>query len=281
MTNDGGRIFGEGGGMNSDLKPDILREGDHDPILNKTIQTLIVGCKEYTVYLDEDLYVEWHGVGLDLSGESGEIINKVGLLETLSMTLIGTSHLHPFRRLLGESVARLFESDIESAKKILETAEQYLNARRSELARLWYLKSSAKLCAAAVVLLLLLWGGRNIVSVLLGNTVFEIGMGACFGAVGAFMSILSRTSKIEMEAGAGEWIHQIEGGARILAGTVGAVFVSLLIKANVVLGLINTGDARGLSYLLLLCLVAGFSERFVPGLIHQIEEKTVVGNNNK
>jgi hypothetical protein len=274
-TGGSGSIFDEDESKDRNIY--ALSEGDYDPILKKTIHTLIISSTDYIVYLDEDLYVEWHGVLPDLLGEDGEIINNVGLYETISMPLEGTSHLLPFRRLLGESVARLLDSDVKSAKGILDEAGNYLNARTSELARLWFLKSSATLSAAAVIVLFLMWGLKPYAIELLGNTVFEIGLGACFGAIGAFMSILSRTSKIKMEAGAGEWIHRIEAGARVLAGTVGAVFVSLLVKANVVLGLINTDDVRGLSYLLLLCFIAGFSERFVPGLINKIEKQTAEG----
>ena len=85
-------------------------EGDLEPSLNKRIDSLIEAQREFIVYLDEDQYVMWSiipGSSKLSVPKSGEVLNRVALLESDSIGLMKGENLERFRRLLGESVARL------------------------------------------------------------------------------------------------------------------------------------------------------------------------------
>ena len=95
-----------------------LAEGDFDPVLKKTVTALIQEEEDFIVYLDVDDPVQWRGVVRNSSGAPG-VPNQVGHLEALSMPLGRTPCLQPVRRLLGESVARLFsQEDAKPAREI-------------------------------------------------------------------------------------------------------------------------------------------------------------------
>jgi hypothetical protein len=124
-----------------------LHEGDLERSLNKFIDTLIVATESYIVYLDDEYFVEW-STNDNYEGFSqsfGEISNAVAHLETLSITLLSKRQRKPFRRLLGEGIARSLENDEKVARNVIRLAEKYLKARSTERARMWSLASHRSL----------------------------------------------------------------------------------------------------------------------------------------
>jgi hypothetical protein len=252
----------------------LLCEGEFDPSLKKTIRTLIGAGPDYIVYLDQDLFVEWalHTSRRSvLPPEFGAILNEVSHLETVSIPLLGTHHMEPFRRLLGEAVARLIaDSDSPSSRVILEKAAEYLRSRSLEQARMWYLTGSGVVTAVAMGLLIVLWSMSARVLASLGPDGLDVLLATCFGAIGAFVSILQRSPQITMDPAAGASVHYVESGARVLTGMLGALMLALAVKANIILGATKSID-HSLALLLLLAVAAGASERIVPSLIREVE----------
>lgn len=254
-----------------------LCEGDVDPGLKKTIRFLIARRKDFIVYLDDQCAVQWRLPYADVESTSPhahEILNEVSLVETLSLPLRNSEHLEPVRRLLGEAIARLFSGGLKSeaaALKLLADARIYLNNRMAEMARIWYLSAAGLFSCLALLGMLLVWLYRPFLSSLFPEAAIDVVLGSALGAVGAFMSLLTRSSNIRVAAGAGRKIHYVEALSRVAAGAVGAIFVALAVKANLLLGVINASPSDPTILLFLLCIVAGASERLVPGLIARVE----------
>jgi len=253
-----------------------LSEGDFDPGLKKRVRVLIQRRPDYIVYLDDDYYVQWKLPGKDVENvgrHAHEILNDVGLLETLSAPLRGSAHLVAVRRLLAEAVARIFSGGPESekaARKLLLDARTYLNDRKAEMARIWMLSAAGVFALLALLVMLVVWLNRAVLEQWFSTQIIETVYGAGLGALGAFMSLLMRSARIKVAAGAGRTIHTVEALSRVAIGAVGAVVVALAVRANLVLGIAN--NAGGDSNLLfLLCLVSGVSESLMPGLIAQVE----------
>jgi hypothetical protein len=166
-------------------------ERDTEPTLNKRIRTLIDSDDDYIVYLDDEVFVEysWTDAYGDTPQGFGEVANKVGHLETLSMTYIAPDQLEAFRRILGEAMARIIgDKDEAKAKESLDIAESFLAERSLERARTWYLQASAVATAVALVLAGVLWVVRDWVITHEGLNAFEVSLGALLGGVGSFMS---------------------------------------------------------------------------------------------
>ena len=253
-----------------------LCEGDVDPGLKKQIRYLIARRTDYIVYLDADFSVQWRvpfGSVESKSPHAHEVLNDVSFIETLSIPLKRTDHLEPVRRLLGEAVARLFSGGDESeaaARKLLGDARVYLQNRMAEMARIWYLSAAGLYAVVALLGMVLVWLNRDLLSSLFTEPAVDVILGSGFGAVGAFMSLLTRSANIRVAAGAGRTIHYVEALSRVTAGAVGAVFIALAVKANLLLGVLASAGGES-SFLYLLCLVSGASERLVPGLIARVE----------
>jgi len=254
----------------------FLCEGDIEPTLNKKIHTLILRTNDFIVYLDDELFVEWSNN--DFSRESviefDKIVNRMSNLEINSMHLLSKKQLLPFRRLLGESIARILNSkNTDAANKILDDAEEFLKNRSVERARIWYLNSS--FCATLFFLFFasVIWGFRNYLNNLVPPEFVQIITLALLASIGALISIISRVSSISVNAFAGLQIHVTEGVLRIFVGIIGALFLLILVKADILLGFLGNKD--NISFLIAISIVAGFSEQLVPNLIKKIGDSII------
>jgi hypothetical protein len=255
-----------------------LSEGDYDPTTKKVIGTFILSDNGFNVYLDTEGIVHCTSISdhAEYPKDCGEVFNRVTYLETLSIPFKNTSNFLPMRRFLGEAVARMIsEGSVDGANYVLDRAEPYLQARRAELARIWYLYAAGAVAAVLTLVALGLWLGKTwlIDRVGIGNPAFDVLLTGCCGGIGAFMFVLGRSSTIHTEAGAGRHIHLVEGVARVIAGVTGGVVVSLAVQADILSGL-SARLSHPLAFMLGLGLAAGASERLVPNLVGKFEAST-------
>jgi len=256
-------------------------DGDIEPTLNKKIYSLIDAGDDYIVYVDSDFYVQWsltekYG---DVIPSFGSIANRLCQLETLSRTSLRESQIKTFAGFLAESMARIIgDKDEVNAHEVLGMAESYLFARSAENARTWYVRGATVTALPTFLIACTLWLLKSQSVLFLGNNAFEIIIGALLGGIGALFSILSRAEKIQMDPTAGSSIHYIESASRILVGNIGALLIALAVKANIFLGFTKVTD-YSFALLLVICICAGASERFVSGFIKRI--KTSVSSESK
>jgi hypothetical protein len=170
------------------------------------------------------------------------------------------------------------DKDEVNAHEVLGMAESYLFARSAENARTWYVRGATVTALPTFLIACTLWLLKSQSVLFLGNNAFEIIIGALLGGIGALFSILSRAEKIQMDPTAGSSIHYIESASRILVGNIGALLIALAVKANIFLGFTKVTD-YSFALLLVICICAGASERFVSGFIKRI--KTSVSSESK
>jgi hypothetical protein len=247
-----------------------LREGDKDTTLNKDIAWLIDSDDNFIVYLDEDNYVEWNMNDNDMLGpDAGRYLNQVGRLEAIDTSYLTRRQIQSYQRMIGEGVARLFQKNCEAAESAFDLAEKWINARNTEIARRWYLTGSgfATLVSAFAVFILGFWSSA--LSSYFGPGVYVILMGTSVGGLGAWLSVIQRSRTAELDAAAGPMLHYLEGAFRIMVGALGSLLVALAIHASLIV------QVSKLSALMVMCMVAGVSERLVPSFIEQIESRAV------
>ena len=249
-----------------------LNEGDVDPSLNKRIAVLIAKHPHYIVYLDGDGYVEWAtNAALKWPDDAGPVLSRVSLLEATPLTHLDPEMVRSFRRMVGEGVARLFDSSVPGteALKALETAEQWIAARNGEIARGWIVRSANTLGVAALCLAAQTWLFRDFLQRALTPAGLHLLLAFWLGGVGAWLSILIRTKALELDPVAGERLHVLESVSRIAVGGISAMLLALALKANLVAGGLGGATTSG-AMLAALSMVAGASERLVPGFVDKI-----------
>ena len=247
-----------------------LREGDKDPTLNKVVTWLIDCDDSYIVYLDEEDYVEWTMNDNSLLGtDTGPYLNMVGWLEAIDTSYLRPQQIKSYRRMIAEGVARLFQKNLQAAQNAFTLAEKWITARNTEVARRWYLTGSgiAALASLLAVLVLGFWSGA--LETQLGKSVYNILMGTSIGGLGAWLSVIQRSRNTELDVAAGPMLHHLEGAFRIMVGMLGALLVALAIHAGLIV------QVTQLSAIMVMCMVAGASERLVPSFIEQVEFRAV------
>jgi uncharacterized protein YegP (UPF0339 family) len=137
----------------------------------------------------------------------------------------------------------------------------FVRKKAKERARLSYVLASlaaATVLALVVVPIYFLTPASNLTLVMLGG---------CFGSVGATISVLQRNPLLELDPWMSTRYYVLQGVARIVLGFIFGGILVIASKANFVLGVIRHNPYP----LLILCIVAGFSERLIPELLSKFE----------
>ena len=250
-----------------------LRVGDVDPELNKTVTKPIVQADDFLVYLDENYDIQWHVREVDGPVKLGAVLNAVSAIELRSEFLRTEERLFVrIRSLAGEAVARAIDDkDETAAMAAIQMAEGILAKRNAELSRRWYYFAAQNFVLGLFVIAVFFWLTRSCLpwNVLIGKTAFNFIFCAVAGAIGAFISIILRSHNIQLDAMSGRLAHEMESRARILTGMVAAVAFGFATK----LGWLSIfhGDANSITFLAVLGLVSGASERAVPNFLSRFD----------
>lgn len=249
-----------------------LKAGDIDQNLAKTVKEIVLCTEEFIVYIDTDLYVQWHTTDEHKSPDyCGDVLNMVASLEAQSGFIQDKAMLLTIRKRIGEGLARCLDGHPkENSLAALKEVAAELRSRNKEVSWVWYFQAAYWVTLSLAVVFAVFWLFRAEVRSGIGTNAFEVLLGSICGTFGALLSATARSDRLTLDANAGKNLHMLEGLARIATGFIGALLVALAIKAGLILGGTKfSGDQLALT--LCLCIVAGASERLVPSLVTTIE----------
>lgn len=250
-----------------------LKRGELFPGSADTIEAIVFCDSHFCVYLNQDLSVcfqtddDYHPYAPDFGRIWGDVVN----LEATSKYFLARPQRQALQLLLGEAVARLLDDhDSTNAKRMLARAKKFLDARMAEDARTTYLITTFSCTAIALLFGCGLWIWRASVRGAIGTQAFETFFGGSLGALGAQLSVLTRVGSSNLTTASALPARVLDGASRIFLGVLCASILVLAVKGNVVLGVLGR-DGNQLAVLLVLCVVAGVSEKLVPRLVTEIE----------
>jgi hypothetical protein len=102
---------------------------------------------------------------------------------------------------------------------------------------------------------------------------FVAWMAAC-GSIGAFLSVSLNLRSLQIDPAAPRAMTTISAVSRVVIGMIGAGFILLVVRGNLVLGLL--ADLNNPEALLAIGVLAGFSETFVPNVLRRVETQADV-----
>jgi hypothetical protein len=208
------------------------------------------------------------------------IINRAVELQSYDLSDIRTDQQASYRWLIGAGIAAALSDDPKAADSALDSAREYIDARSREIARYWYIVASSQAAGIAVCGLLIMLLVRFLPSIGIwrpapeesGWSAFvDIVAAALAGGAGALLSILSRINSTPLDARAGRWMHQLDGFIRVGIGCLGALFVILACRLNLLSGVVQMPSNPSFMGTLFLGMLAGVSERLVPSLIRKVD----------
>lgn len=100
-----------------------------------------------------------------------------------------------------------------------------------------------------------------------------------FGSLGGVFSVATSYASLEIDLDAPNFMNVLVGISRIVISVLGAIFMYLAIKSGIVLN----SDAMKTStpyFTYLFVMLAGFSEKLVPNIMHNLSGKVTEENSN-
>lgn len=256
------------------LSTSDFKVGATAPLFQVEIINIIFVTEAFVVFLDAKLETYWWATGEHANARKQgfrAVLNRVAELEAVPIAVLKPEQIRAFRTLVAEGVARaLDEDDVSSAQAVHDKAERYVNARLSEMSRAWYLEVAlfgAALLGIAMGALAIL---RSMGSV--SGDAPDVALSILGGALGSAFSLMMRAGGLSLDPGAGYRLHVCEAMARLMSGALSGMLVILLVSSGQFIPMLK--DAN-LATMVLLCIVSGVSERFVPSLISQLENTVV------
>jgi hypothetical protein len=150
-------------------------------------------------------------------------------------------------------------------------ARDYLRDRTQELSRYWYLSSSMGWSFLFLVLAGIVWLNRDCVQSKIRVEPFWLVLAVCFGALGALLSVMSRTGNLAFSSSSGRYLHILEALSRISLGAMSGGVLGLAILSKVFL---SPADSHQMHVLMMLvAFAAGASERLAPSIIAEFEKR--------
>jgi hypothetical protein len=236
---------------------------------------LIRSAENFIVFIDDDLDIDWiTSPEYDAKGHKdnerhNSILNDAASLEATPCDGLRADMRLLFKRLIGEGITRSLEHDYVSAAKMLEEAGAYVEARSKETSRFWYLSGSFGLVVPLAVTGIALWLVRKVALEAFGFTAFWLALSVVAGALGAVMSVIERSGKLQFDCSAGRALHYMEAASRISIGALSGFVAALGVRAELILGPLARGEKLP-AIMMIAAIAAGTGERLATSIISTI-----------
>src|SRR5581483_1535854 len=160
---------------------------------------------------------------------SNTIINQSELLQASLSEGLPKPIKEQAYDLIGAALTSCFEFDYESAEQMLATAQKYIQTRNEEISRYWYLSATFAAAVSIVVICSALFALASHFSSAMDIIWRWAILAAAAGAIGALLSVISRSGRLSFDPAAGRNLHYLEAASRIAAGSLSGLIVYIAI----------------------------------------------------
>jgi hypothetical protein len=162
------------------------------------------------------------------------------------------------------------EQQYENALYALGFARDYLRDRTQEVSRYWYLSWSMIFSIPFTAVAFGFWLERGALVPFLGAETFWSVIAGCSGAVGALLSVMSRTGKLAFNSSSGLALHRLEALSKIGVGALSGGLLGLAVQSGLFLTCLQGGSHV---VIMITAFAAGASERLAPSIIAEFDKK--------
>ena len=238
---------------------------------------------DYIVHVDKQSNIDWETTKVydSKKTEKENIASEKALSHCLIAERKPTGGLSDeailsFKTIVGEAIVNCLERNYEGTYEILKVADEFRVDRVIEKSREWHLVFTTSI-TALLILIALLINAKNIS--VWDELLPYINIGA-WAVAGACLSIILRSGNLKNASYAGQQLHFIESGCRLIGGFITGQIVYLGIKSGILFSNL-IGNSNSQYMICLLALLAGASERFAPSIITKIDEPTLTTETTK
>lgn len=227
----------------------------------------------YIVWLDCENEFDWETTDNYNKQNAEEIntyISRIGVLQHQPTSrCLSQKQYKEFNYMLAEAVVLVLENELCEAEKHICAAEQYLKNRNCEITRKWQLEYCFIILAIIFAITGIVKHNYANLSNFFGLTLDAmntIGY-SILGTVGATLSIIQKSGKKCYDCESGRFLNFLEILSRMFASIISGFVVIYLYKLDLIFA--NFHSEENAKYcLVIICIIAGFSERLVPSIIN-------------
>lgn len=237
---------------------------------------------EYIVWLDRENEFDWETTDAydeknkEQQANRGKYIAKIGALQHQPIAnCISKQQYKDLNYMLAEAVVLALENDFEECGKHIAETVKYLEKRSYEVTRKWQLLYCFFILALTGLLFII--SSHYSVGILEWLNVtrenIDIIKYSLLGMVGATLSIIQKSGKKHYDCESGKWLNFLEIFSRMFASVISSFVIIYLYKMDVIFA--NFQFQQEMDCLVIICIIAGFSERLVPSLISKFENNEI------
>jgi hypothetical protein len=250
--------------------------------LENRVRYLIRDEKDFIVYIDHDLDIEWETAenldrlleakGNDIKAKHYSVLAQAAVVETMPTEGLDAQRILRFKRLVGEAIVCCLECQYDAALSALDFARDYLRERTQEVSRFWYLSFSMFFAVLFILIACFFWFWRASLILIIGGGAFWLVIAGCSGALGALLSVMSRTGNLAFNSSSGRRLHRLEALSRISVGVLSGGLIGLAIQSKLFLWPLVSGSEPHL-VIMIAAFAAGAGERLAPSIIAGFDKK--------
>lgn len=230
----------------------------------------------FIVFIDHVQDVEWlTGDKIDPDDESAKAISHAEAIGSRRCKQLPPDQVLELRRILGQAITCAIQGHVEESYKLSRDAELFHRARSIEQSRRWTL-NSAHLFVVAISFVVLWTTMAKAPAALnyLGSSLspFSLLSGVLGGVLGAYLSLIQKSSSGVCDSAAGIQLHRIEAFTKISSGALLGFVALMLSQSNFAPEVLNTLDYVDGYSLFILGFASGFIERLIPRMISNYSE---------
>lgn len=248
---------------------------------NLNLRRLIFEGTDYVIYVDKDGHFNWQTSERYAAlmapnqqdyqhSKSNTIINQSELLQASLSEGLPQATKDQAYDLIGAALTSCLEFDYESAERMLATAQAYIQTRNEEMSRYWYLSATFYAAASVVAICLAVFALAAYFPLLQADGWQWAVLASAAGAIGALLSVISRSGRLSFDPAAGKKLHTLEAASRIIAGALSGAIVYAAIKSGIILSPLFPDGANN-AVIMLGALAGGAAERLASSIITTFE----------
>lgn len=221
------------------------------------IEKIYGSGKDFVVYLNKRGKVDWVFSRRKSIVESAlNKIKRIGIVSPVGLSKIYIEHIN---NIISNAVIVLLKGDNQKdPEEYVNALEKIIDDRKNSLQRtkflIFTLSSSVALSFVLILILLFITPGFG--------SAFDVLIGALGGVVGATVSLIQRSNSIEFDSFTPPLHFSILCFIRVFLGLVFGIFIVLIVKADLLLGVLRDNSFS----LFVVAFIAGLIERKVPNI---------------
>jgi hypothetical protein len=249
----------------------IIKEGDK--LNDMFIHTIISIAPGYILFLDENASILFRDKlsvqGYTRPANIVEVLNAANECDAKVRLIFRGKRQRDVRYRFQKSIAEAFSVVLVDNEQYKSAISSIVNIQKMVIAeghqniRIVYIKSAFTATVVSLVILLAAWIFKEeIIEWLHSEYAVTLLYASLFGCLGAFISCFIKFRKYKGNIYVGAQIHRLDGLFRICYGLLAGLFAALAVKSNIIGGIFGQSN----SGLMLIAMVAGISEYFVPSI---------------